>query len=228
MKTSYVVISMGCCALISLNLFIISLLAPGWLVYSNFNDIDLELHMGLFYFNECTNMRKYCASHFYGDFPEVVNTKGRFTTTGELTSVFGTDKVYEEYLAEMLVAIIIMMFAVCAVFFYSRTSNPAYMTLPVILLLIPGILVWIATGRWIQLEYFVMGDMGIPYSLILNGIGATLCFIIIIILLVVMCFDWQRYNGNDRRVLVGRKQDSIANPQYVYNQPTTQPQLVYY
>lgn len=231
MKTNWVVITCGVISLISLNLFIVSFLSPGWLVYSNFRNRDLELHMGLFYYNWCIDDRSSCKSEFYNNKLDTIISKDyipltHVTVPNSQIPGFGPDgDIYTEYLVEMIIAIVFMMFACCFVFMYLRVTPPVFLSVPMILLAVPGILVWIATGRFLRNDYYTFDVMGIPYCLILNGIGATLCFIVIIILVILMIYDWYRYNGSDRSGLVKRETVSVANPQYVTSQ---QPQLVYY
>lgn len=150
--------------------------APGWLVidYSNISrEIPVTFHIGLFYFyyvgNGTSNAISYSAA---GDL-----SGSSFLTLGML-----------EYQIEVCIGIVTAFIGLVLTWVYSREKAPSMLVAPIIMYLIASAATWVAVGRFLSavIIFAVSTNLcGVPYSIILSGLGGLFCFVLFIILIVM-------------------------------------------
>ncbi|XP_071136271.1 uncharacterized protein [Mytilus edulis] len=157
--------------IIALLLLVAGALAPGWIVFESSGN---SIHVGLFY--------------------TVANG-----STGRSLSFFGLI----EFQIEVIVGIILCLIATILIFVYANgQKSHSYLMSPVILNLISGVITCVAVGRFLHAILRSLGyNMGVPYSLILSGLGAVMLFVIIVVLIVKKTQDSNRIQSSQGIVL---------------------------
>ncbi|CAG2206423.1 unnamed protein product [Mytilus edulis] len=157
--------------IIALLLLVAGALAPGWIVIESSGN---SIHVGLFY--------------------TVANG-----STGRSLSFLGLI----EFQIEVIVGIILCLIATILIFVYANGQiGHSYLMSPVILNLISGVITCVAVGRFLHAILRSLGyNMGVPYSLILSGLGAVMLFVIIVVLIVKKTQDSNRIQSSQGIVL---------------------------
>ncbi|XP_076079328.1 uncharacterized protein LOC143049618 isoform X1 [Mytilus galloprovincialis] len=157
--------------ILALLLLVAGALAPGWIVIESSGN---SIHVGLFY--------------------TVANG-----STGRSLSFFGLI----EFQIEVIVGIILCIIATILIFVYANgQKGHSYLMSSVILNLISGVITCVAVGRFLHAILRSLGyNMGVPYSLILSGLGAVMLFVIIVVLIVKKTQDSNRIQSSQGIVL---------------------------
>ncbi|CAG2206422.1 unnamed protein product [Mytilus edulis] len=108
-----------------------------------------------------------------------------------------------EFQIEVIVGIILCLIATILIFVYANGQiGHSYLMSPVILNLISGVITCVAVGRFLHAILRSLGyNMGVPYSLILSGLGAVMLFVIIVVLIVKKTQDSNRIQSSQGIVL---------------------------
>ncbi|CAG2235987.1 unnamed protein product [Mytilus edulis] len=166
--------------IIALLLLVAGALAPGWIVIESSGN---SIHVGLFY----------AVANGY---------------TGRSLSFFGLI----EFQIEVIVGIILCIIATILIFVYANGQKAhSYLMSPVILNLIAGVITCVAVGRFLHTILILVrrNDMGVPYSLILSGLGAVMLFVIIVVLIVKKTQDSNKTQSSQGIVLANTSKPQV-------------------
>lgn len=171
----------GVFGILTLLLLISGAFAPGWLVLEPSNNAgvtnsstSIKYHYGLFYIYIVQDGLSQAISYSAVD---GLSESGFFSTLGFL-----------EYQIEVCIGIVMAFIALVLTWAYKKDSSPSMLIAPIIMYLIASAATWLAVGRFLRafiVLSFVIGMMGVPYSIILSGLGALFCFILMITLIVM-------------------------------------------
>ncbi|CAC5399605.1 unnamed protein product [Mytilus coruscus] len=164
--------------IITLVLLCAGAFSPGWFAFDtakvgasiigerHYTSDGIEVHMGLFYFVAVgEDFRKVAG---YGDL-----IGSSVLTIGLL-----------EYQLEVILGILLCFISVILTFTYKKEGSNGVLVAIFIMYIIAGISTFLAVGRWLKgvmsISTYYSIPMIVPYSLILSGLGAIFCGILMI------------------------------------------------
>lgn len=169
--------------IITLVLLCAGAFSPGWIVLGDTSSISgveghdtsggVDVHTGLFY---------------------LVVVGKDFTTVmgyGEVSGLSVLSLGFLEYQIETILGIVLCFISVILTFIYKKEGTNGVLVAIIIMYIIAGISTAVAVGRWLNgvvlLSTYTNITMIVPYSLILSGLGAILCGIIMICTSCMYC-----------------------------------------
>ncbi|XP_063414799.1 uncharacterized protein LOC134696781 [Mytilus trossulus] len=172
---------------------------------------SIEVHMGLFY---CVIVGE--------DFRKVVGY-------GECIGSKTIPIVLLEYQAEVIIGVVLCLISVILTFTYKKDGTNGVLVAIFIMYNIAGISTCLAVGRWvtrmIHVSFYMYSNivpLGVPYSLILSGIGAFFCGILMIYVSRMYC-----QHTTARLAQEGQIYSGVAMTEYQQTQPYTEGPLPY-
>ncbi|XP_052087482.1 uncharacterized protein LOC127724542 [Mytilus californianus] len=166
--------------IIALLLLVAGALAPGWVVFEQSS--GKAVHIGLFY-----------------------AVKNGYSSSLAFVG-------FIEFQIEVIIGIILCIIATILIFVYANGQKAhSYLMAPVILNLIAGIVTWVAVGRFLQAVLILDHgyDMGVPYSLILSGLGGVMLFVIMVVLIVKKTQDSNQIQTPQRIVMADTSKPQV-------------------
>ncbi|CAC5357160.1 unnamed protein product [Mytilus coruscus] len=117
-----------------------------------------------------------------------------------------------EFQIEVIIGIILCIIATILIFVYANGQKAhSYLMSPVILNLIAGVITCVAVGRFLHAVLILDRgyDMGVPYSLILSGLGAVMLFVIIVVLIAKKTQDSNQTQSSQGIVLANTSKPQV-------------------
>ncbi|XP_063414276.1 uncharacterized protein LOC134696419 isoform X1 [Mytilus trossulus] len=205
--------------IITLVLLCAGAFSPWWFAFDNvqegakmsgerhYTSDSIEVYIGLFYYVAVGE-----------DFRKVM---GYEDFIGSTTIKIGL----LEYQVEVILGIVLCLISVILTFTYKKEGTHGVLVAIFIMYIIAGISTFIAVGRWftrmihVSFNIYSIKPIGVPYSLILSGIGALFCGIIMIYVSFMYC---QHTAARPALVYSG-----VAMTEYPQTQPYTEGPLPY-
>ncbi|XP_071126335.1 uncharacterized protein [Mytilus edulis] len=199
--------------IITLVLLCAGAFSPGWFVADNASISGIaghdtsggvEVHMGLFYL--VVVGKDFTTAIGYGD----VGGFGLFSLG------------FLEYQIETILGIVLCLISVILTFTYKKEGTNGVLVASIIMYIIAGISTIVAVGRWLSgvilISTYTDKTMIVPYSLILSGLGAIFCGIIMICTSCMYC----QHNAARRPAQGGQVFSDVPMTGYPQTQPYTQ------
>ncbi|CAG2206516.1 unnamed protein product [Mytilus edulis] len=200
--------------IITLVLLCAGAFSPGWIAIGDTTSLrgieghdtsgSVDVHMGLYY---------------------LVVVGKNFTTAVGYKEVSGFSVLglgFLEYQIETILGMVLCFISVILTFIYKKEGTNGVLVAIIIMYIIAGISTVVAVGRWLSgvilISTYTNLKMIVPYSLILSGLGAIFCGVIMICTSCMFC----QHNAARRPAQGGQVFSDVPMTGYPQTQPYTQ------